>query len=239
MFKDKNVLVTGGAGFIGKEICRLFKAYNANVIFTYFKSESKAQQLTDEIGCKSISVNLEDVKDIKLKIEKLYSEINRIDILVNNAAISQILPLSMLEEEDVDKVFDINLKGTLFVTKAVIRGMIRNKSGVIVNMGSLAGNRMLDVPVTYAMSKAAINGFTISLASELKKFGIRVNSVVPGLMEGGVATGVPDDLREDFIKHCATGRAGKAIEVAELVCFLASEKASYINGQNITIDGGI
>jgi len=239
MFTNKNVLVTGGTGFIGQEICKLFKLYNANVIFTYNKNEEKAQKLASEIGCKFLQVDLENVNDIKSKIETLYTEINTIDVLVNNAAISQILPLSMLEEEDVDKVLNINLKGTLFMTKAVIRGMIRKRSGTIVNMGSIAGNRILEVPITYAMTKSAINGFTTSLASELKKFGIRVNSVVPGLIEGGVAAGVPDEQREDFLRHCITGRAGKAKEVAELICFLASDKASYINGQNIMVDGGI
>ena len=117
--------------------------------------------------------------------------------------------------------------------------MVRNKTGAIVNMGSIAGTRMYDVPVTYAMTKAAINGLTYSLAVELKRFGIRVNSVVPGLMEGGVGQGVPEALKQDFIDHCAMGRLGEATEVAELVCFLASERASYINGQNIAIDGGI
>lgn len=239
MFKDKNVLITGGSGSIGSEICRVFKSYNANVFFTYNKNKEKANALANEIGAKAIQLNIESVTDITKKIDELVSEDGPIDILVNNAAVSQILPLSMLDEEDVDYVMNVNIKGTLFVTKAAIKGMIRNKSGTIVNIGSIAGHRMLDVPITYAMTKAAISGLSISLASELKKFGIRVNSVVPGMIEGGVSTGVPDELRKDFIQHCATGREGTAKEVAELVCFVASEKASYINGQNIMIDGGI
>jgi 3-oxoacyl-[acyl-carrier protein] reductase len=89
------------------------------------------------------------------------------------------------------------------------------------------------------MTKAAISGFTFALAGELKRFGIRVNSVVPGLLDGGVGQGVPEALRNDFIEHCAAGRAGTAREVAELICFLASDRAGYINGQNIAIDGGI
>ncbi len=110
---------------------------------------------------------------------------------------------------------------------------------VEVNIGSIAGHRTLDVPITYAMVKASIAGFTLALASELKKFNIMFNNVIPGLMEGGVSKGVPDDLKDVFIQHCAAGRAGKARDVSELVCFVASDKATYINGQNIFVDGGI
>ena len=239
MFTNKNVLVTGGSGSIGSEICRMFSHYNAKVYFTYNRNKEKAELLASEIGGRAIELNFEKVADIRTTIDKLVAEVGPMDVLINNAAISQILPLSMLDEEDVDKVLNINLKGTIFATKASIKGMIRNKRGSIVNIGSIAGHRMLDVPVTYAMTKAAISGFTISLASELRKFGIRVNSVVPGMIEGGVSSGVPDELRADFLSHCAVGRMGTAKEVAELVCFVASDKGSYINGQNISIDGGI
>jgi NAD(P)-dependent dehydrogenase (short-subunit alcohol dehydrogenase family) len=240
MFKGKTVLVTGGTGFIGSEICRAFHHYGARVVFTYRGNQAMADTLGKEIpDAVAVPIDLRDVADIKDKISRLYEQVPVIDVLVNNAGISQIMPLPLVEEEDVDLIMDINLKGALFVTKNVIKGMIRNKTGAIVNLGSLAGNRMLDVPVTYAMTKAAISGFTQALAVELKRFGIRVNSVVPGLIDGGVGKGVPDSLRKDFIAHCAVGRAGKAREVAEVICFLASDKSSYVNGQNINVDGGI
>lgn len=240
MFKGKNVFISGGTGYIGSEICRNFHELGANVIFSFYKHQEKALKLQEELkNSNFVSIDFKNVDDINEKIILVTKEFGDIDILVNNAAISHILPLAMLEEEDVDLVFDINLKGTLFLTKAVIRGMIRKKAGTIVNIGSIAGHRMLDVPVTYAMSKSSIAGFTLALASELKKFNIRVNNVVPGLMEGGVSKGVPDDLKDIFIKHCAAGRAGTSRDVSELVCFIASEKATYINGQNIFVDGGI
>lgn len=240
MLKGKVVFVSGGTGYIGSEICRACSEYGAKVIFSFHKNKDKADELLTEIkGARAIEINLRDVKEIKGKLEQLYSEIDTIDVLVNNAAVSQIMPLGMLEEEDVDLILDINVKGTIFLTKAIIKGMIRNKRGIIVNIGSIAGQRMLDVPVSYAVSKSAMSGFTYSLASEMKRFGIRVNSVVPGLLEGGVSKGVPENLREDFIRHCAAGRAGTAREVADVVCFLASDKASYVNGQIISVDGGI
>jgi NAD(P)-dependent dehydrogenase (short-subunit alcohol dehydrogenase family) len=240
MLDNKVVFVSGGTGYLGSAICRACTEYGASVIFSYYKHEDKAQELLDTIkGTKAIQLNLKDVSDTTAKIEGLYQEIERIDVLVNNAGVSQVMPFAMLEEEDLDYLLNVNVKGAVFLTKAVVRGMIRQRSGVIVNIGSIAGHRMFDVPVHYALSKAAIAGFTYALAAELKRFGIRVNSVVPGLLEDGVGKGVPEDLREDFSKHCAAGRPGTGREVADMVCFLASDRASYINGQHIFVDGGI
>lgn len=240
MLTGKTVLVTGGTGHIGAEICRAAHRHGARVVFSWRNKQEAAEQLMGEIpGALAVQINLLDVNDIRAKIEALYTEIGVIDVLINNAAISQIMPLPLVEEEDVDLIMDINIKGTFFVTKNVIKGMIRNKTGTIVNVSSIAGSRMLDVPVTYAMTKAAINGMTFALAGELKRFGIRVNAVVPGLIDGGVGQGVPESLKQDFVAHCAAGRTGKAVEVAEMICFLASDRASYVNGQNIAVDGGI
>ena len=240
MLKGKTVFVSGGTGHVGSDICRTFHEYGAQVVFSYHRNEEAARKLETEIpASRAVRMDLRDVNNIRTTIEKLYEDVKIIHALVNNAAISQIMPLPLVEEEDVDLIMDINIKGTLFVTKNILKGMIRNKTGVIVNLSSIAGTRMLDVPVTYAMTKAAMNGFTFALAGELKRFGIRANSVVPGLLDGGVGQGVPDALRKDFIDHCAAGRAGKAREVAELICFLASDRASYINGQSIAVDGGI
>jgi 3-oxoacyl-[acyl-carrier protein] reductase len=238
MLEGKMALVSGGTGYIGSEICRVLTRYGARVIFSYYNNKSKALDLEEEIKGRAVQLNLSEVKQINQVVDGLYKEEKRIDILVNNAAVSQIMPMAMLEEEDVDMVLDINIKGTIFLTRAVVRGMIRNKAGAIVSMGSIAGERVLAVPLTYAMTKASINGFTYALASELKKFSIRVNSVIPGLLAGGVAQGVPEDLRAEFLKHCAAGRAGTAKEVAEVVAFLVSDRASYINGQNIHVNGG-
>ncbi len=240
MLKGKRVFISGGTGHLGSEICRTCHRYGAEVIFSFHRNEDAAKKLEQELqGCRAVRMDLRDVNSIRSTIEKLYQELGVIHALINNAAISQIMPLPLIEEEDVDLIMDINIKGTLFVTKHIVKGMIRNKTGAIINLGSIAGTRMLDVPITYAMTKAAINGFTFALAGELKRFGIRVNSVVPGLLDGGVGQGVPEALRKDFIEHCAAGRAGTAREVAELISFLASDRASYINGQNIPIDGGI
>jgi NAD(P)-dependent dehydrogenase (short-subunit alcohol dehydrogenase family) len=240
MLTGKNIFVSGGSGYIGSNICRACAEYGANVYFSFYENEVSANNLMNEIkGAKAININIRDLTDIKNKIEELYKEIDLIDVLINNAGTSQIMPFSMMEEADVDYMIDVNIKGTVFLTKAIIRRMIKYKKGTIVNMGSIAGHRMFDVPIHYAFTKAAISGFTTSLTTELKRFGIRVNSVVPGLIEGGISEGIPKELQEDFNKHCAVGRPGTGREVAEVVCFLASDRASYVNGQNIFVDGGI
>ena len=240
MLENKIVFISGGTGYLGSAICRASADYGARVIFSYHDNEKRAKELIDEIkGSREININIKDTNDIKKKIEQLHEEIEAVDVLVNNAGVSQVMPFSMLEEDDMNFMLDVNVKGTVFLTKAVVRRMIRKKQGVIINIGSIAGHRMFDVPVHYALSKAAISGFTFSLAVELKRFGIRVNSVVPGMLEDGVSRGIPEELRRDYLKHCAKGRPGTGREVAEVVCFLASDRASYINGQNIFVDGGI
>ena len=240
LFENKSVLVSGGTGYIGSAIVEEFYNQGANVYFTYHKNSQKADELIAKMpNAKALHLDLRDTASINTTIEKLYKEGITIDILVNNAAMSQVMPLPMLDEEDVDMILDINIKSVIFLTKAVMKGMIRQKQGAIVNIGSIAGHRVLEVPVTYATTKAALMGFTTSLANELKSFNIRVNMVVPGMMEEGVARNVPEDLKKDFTDHCLLQRTGKASEVAQTVSFLASKQSSYINAQSIFVDGGI
>jgi len=240
VLEEKVVFISGGTGYLGSVICKSCAEYGAKVVFSFYGNEARASELMTEIeGAKGIKIDMKNLNDISTKIDQLHKEIEAVDVLINNAGTSQVMPFSLLEEEDFDLMMNINVKGTVFLTKAIVRRMIKKRKGVIVNIGSIAGHRMFDVPIHYAISKAAISGFTYALASELKRFGIRINSVVPGMLEDGVARGIPKELREDYLKHCATGRPGTGREVAELVCFLASDRARYINGQNIFIDGGI
>jgi len=244
MLESRVAFVTGGTGAVGAAIVRVLARYGARVAFSYVAAAEKAKQL--EAECrerKGVVRGYElDVCDgaaaVKLA-ETIEHDLGSVDILVNNAGITQVLPFALIEEEDWDRMMDVNVKGLFLVTKAFVRPMIRRKAGVIINLGSLAGMRLLEVPVHYATAKSAVTGFTLSLARELARYRIRVNAVVPGLLTDGVSHHVPDKQREDYTAHCALGRAGTPEEVAELVAFLASDRSSYLNAQAIFVDGGL
>ncbi|MHC4368166.1 MAG: SDR family NAD(P)-dependent oxidoreductase [Planctomycetota bacterium] len=244
MLKNKVVFITGGSGALGQAVIRVLVREGCKVAYSYKSQAQNAEQLEKELTAAGADVKsyFLDVTDSKAstrlaaQIEKAFGVV---DILINNAGVAQVMPFAMIEEEDWDMLMDVNVKGMFLVTKAFVRGMIRRKKGNIVNIGSLAGMRMLEVPVHYATAKSAVAGFTMALARELGRYNIRVNAAVPGMLEGGVSDNVPAKQREQYVSYCALSRAGKCEEVAELVAFLASDRSSYINAQSILIDGGI
>jgi len=242
MLKGRTAFVTGGTGAVGSAIVRCLVAHGAWVGFSFHSQENSARELEREMDGNRVKAYALDVlnKAGSVKVaEQVEQDLGPVDVLVNNAGITQVMPFALIEEEDWDRMMDVNVKGMFLVSKAFVRGMIRRKRGAVVNLGSLAGMRVLEVPVHYATAKSAVVGFTLSLARELSRYNVRVNAVVPGLLAGGVSSHVPDKQREDYFQHCTAGRAGKPEEVAELVAFLASDRASYINAQAIHIDGGV
>ncbi len=244
MLRDKVAFVTGGSGALGQAIVKVLAREGCCVAYSYKSGKQSAEQLERELTASDLKVRpyfldvLDAAGSMKLA-ERIEDEMGPVDILVNNAGIAQVMPFAMIEEKDWDMMMDINVKGMFLVTKAFARGMIRRKTGCIVNIGSLAGMRMLEVPVHYASAKSAVVGFTMALAGELGRYNIRVNAAVPGMLERGVSDNVPTRLQEKYKSYCALSRAGKCEEVAELVAFLADDRSSYINAQSIMIDGGI
>ncbi|MGE5621199.1 MAG: 3-oxoacyl-ACP reductase family protein [archaeon] len=244
LLEGKSVLVTGGTGAVGSALCDVLSREGAEVAFNYDKNKEKAEQVLSRIkenGRRGLAFQCSvlDKEAVAQMVKSVESEFGKIDILVNNAGVVQVMPFPLIEEEEWDLVMDINVKGMFIVTKEVVRSMVMQRSGAIINMGSIGGVRLLEVPVHYAASKAAVGGFSIALAKELARYNIRVNTVVPGMLSGGVGLNVPEKQYNEYLKYCAAARPGKPEEVAEYVAFLASDRASYINAQNLLIDGGL
>jgi NAD(P)-dependent dehydrogenase (short-subunit alcohol dehydrogenase family) len=244
ILQGKRVLVTGGSRGLGRAIGRNFSSEGARVAFTYASGEENAQATLDALRqaggeARSFKVSVLDIPGTERMVREIEESWGGIDILVNNAGISQNLPLALMEEEDWDRVMDLNVKGTFLTSKAVLRGMIRRKSGVVLNIGSLAGTRMIEAPIHYCASKAAVKGLTEALAKEVARYQIRVLCLAPGLLEDGVGRNLPDYKLADYLKHCALGRVGCFEEVARFAAFLVSDSNSYMTGETVVMDGGV
>jgi len=238
--KGKRVLVTGGSRGLGRAICRVFSAEGAKIAFTYTREPESAEKTLSELNeGKAYRVSVLDVDGTAAMVLELESAWGGIDVLVNNAGISQNLPLALLEEADFDRVMNVNVKGTYLTSRAVARGMMRRKSGVILNMGSLAGERMIEAPIHYCASKAAIRGMTEAMAKELSRHSVRVLCLAPGLLEDGVGKNLPGYRLTDYLAHVALGRVGTLDEVARFAAFLVSDANTYMNGETVVMDGGL
>jgi 3-oxoacyl-[acyl-carrier protein] reductase len=244
LLKNRTALVTGGSRGLGRALCRVLAREGANVAFNYARADADAASLVAELqatGQKAASYKVSVLDKIagEQMIRTIEQEVGAIDILVNNAGVGQVVPVALMEEEDWDRLMDINVKGAFLMSKAVMRGMVSRKYGRILNMSSLAGVKMMNAPVHYSSAKAALKGFTESLAKEIGRYGITVNCLAPGILEGGVSGNLPPAKLAEYLRHCALGRVGTMDEVAEMVAFMVSERNSYMNGATVVLDGGV
>lgn len=234
----KSVLITGGSKGLGRAFCEEFVRQGARVVFTYKSDLAGAQETQRRTGAEFFPLNAL----VRTEVEELRRELDQrqimIDILVNNAGQSQAMPFPLQDEGDWDNIVEGNTKSLFHVTQVFLAGMIRRRSGVILNIGSLAGEKMLAAPVHYATSKAALHGFTATLAKEVGRYGVRVVNLAPGLLRDGVARHLPEHLVADYEAHVALRRVGEFAEVARLAAFLVSEENSYMSGATVLQDGG-
>jgi 3-oxoacyl-[acyl-carrier protein] reductase len=243
-FKDKIVVVTGGTRGIGRAISFHFAREGAIVTAAYLSNDSAAASLMEE--AKGLPGTIHAVKaDVSSQegavalMESAAEGAGRIDVLVNNAGIIRDNYLVMMADNDWDAVIRGNLSPLFHCCKWGARKMIGNRSGAIINLSSVSGITGTAGQTNYAASKGAAISFTKSLARELGPMGIRVNAVAPGLIDTEMIAGMNKDLVANIVKSTSAGRLGRPGEVAEVVAFLASERASYINGQCLIVDGGL
>jgi 3-oxoacyl-[acyl-carrier protein] reductase len=243
-FVGKVALITGGARGIGKVISETLSKKGSHIVvadINFELAQATAVQINESYNVKTmpIQVNVANLENVTSMVDQVIQFFGKVDILVNNAGITRDTLIMRMTEAEWDQVIDINLKGTWNCSKAVIRQMLKQRYGRIVNISSVSGLAGQAGQTNYSASKAGIIGLTKALAREVASRGITVNAVAPGFIPTDLTKDLPEDLKEMIIKSTPMGRMGTPQEVANAVAFLASDDASYITGQVLSIDGGM
>ncbi len=235
LLKGKKALVTGGTAGIGEAIALLFAEQGAEVCI-WGTNEQRAEGVVRRMG--SGQYQLVDVSQTA-EVEAAAKELGQVDILVNNAGITRDGLLMKMSEADWDLVLDVNLKSVYNTCKALIRPMMKARSGKIVNIASVIGLMGNPGQTNYAASKAGMIGFTKALAKEVASRGIQVNCIAPGYIETNMTTGLTPEVQETLLSHIPLGRMGQPREIAQAALFLASPLSDYVTGQTLAVDGGM
>lgn len=241
--KDKVALVTGASRGLGKAIALQLATEGARVTVNYMKSTDKAEEVVREIvsrggNATAMRADITSFAEVEKMVDSLYEQSGRIDILVNNAGVTRDELLISMTPEEWDSVMKTNLGGLFNCTKAVAKYMMMQKSGRIINISSVAGERGGRGQSNYAASKGGINAFTRSVAMELAPKKITVNAVAPGVVETEMSSTVIRRAKDIILDSVALKRLGQPEEIAKVVAFLASDDSSYITGEVIRVDGG-
>jgi len=244
MFKDKVVLITGASQGIGKATALKFAEEKASLAINDIEGqEEQLKELKNEIEKLGGKANyyLADVanyEEVEKMVQSIKNDLGKLDVLVNNAGICRDKTLAKMTKEDWQKVIDVDLTGVFNCTKAALPLIVNNR-GKIINVSSLVGIRGNFGQTNYAAAKAGIIGFTKSLAKEIGRFGVTVNAIAPGFIETNLTQRMPEEIKGMVKKFTPLGRFGRTEEVAFLITFLASEKADFITGSVVSIDGGL
>ncbi|MCI9281192.1 MAG: glucose 1-dehydrogenase [Bacilli bacterium] len=240
MLKDKVAIITGGTRGIGFEIAKLFLKNHAKVIIFGSREESvnKALDKLKEEGfnAKGYAPLLSNIEEVKNTFAKIKDEFGHIDILINNAGISSSTKLENYTEDEYNKITDLNIKSVFVCSKEIVP-YLKETKGVIINTSSMVSIYGQPSGVMYPTSKFAVNGMTKSLARELAPLGIRVNAVAPGITNTDMVANLPKEMIEPLIRSIPLGRIGEPIDVANAFLFLASDMASYVTGNILSVDG--
>ena len=241
---SKNAVITGANRGIGKSLVELFASNGYNIWACARKQNKEFEEWlnriasTNNVWIKPVSFEMSDTDAINNGIQSILDDNLAVDVLINNAGISTVGLLSMSKVDDIVNLFHVNYFAMLRIIQKISKRMSRQKSGVIINMGSLAGIEPQAGKIAYGSSKAAVMMMTKCLAKELGPLGIRVNSIAPGPIETEMIHQYKDEMLERLASESALRRLGKKEEIANVALFLASDKSSYINGEIIKVDGG-
>ncbi len=241
---NKIAIVTGGATGIGREISLKLARNGATVVINYNSSSANAEKLVEEIkqmgqDALAIQANISKFNESQKLIETTIEKYGRVDILVNNAGITKDSLILRMKEEDFDQVISVNLKGTWNCCKNIAKHMSKQRSGKIINISSVVGIIGNIGQSNYCASKAGVIGLTKSLARELAKRNVCVNTVAPGFIQTKMTDSLSDEIRKEYVRNIPLGRLGTGEDIANLVLFLGSNLANYITGQVINCDGGL
>lgn len=244
MKMSKNVLVTGASRGIGRSIALQFAEEGYNVAVNYAGNKDKAEAVVEEIKGKgvesfAIQANVANGDEVKAMIKEVVNTFGSIDVLVNNAGITRDNLLMLMKEQEWDDVIDTNLKGVFNCIQKVTPQMLRQKRGSIINLSSVVGSVGNPGQANYVATKAGVVGLTKSTARELASRNITVNAVAPGFIVSDMTDALSDDLKEQMLDQIPLKRFGKDQDIADTVTFLASDKAKYITGQTIHVNGGM
>ena len=233
--EGKNALVTGASRGIGRAIAVELARAGASVVMSYRTGAEEATALADEIGGRAVEADVSD----PASAQALVQEAGDLDVLVNNAGVTRDGLLVRMSDEDWSTVLDTNLASCFYTSRAAVRGMMKRRSGSIVNISSIVGLRGNWGQTNYAASKAGIIGFTKSLARELGSRNVRANVVVPGYVKTRLTDVLPEDATRAMLDNTPLGRLGDPEDVAGAVRFLSSEDAGFVTGAVLLVDGGL
>jgi 3-oxoacyl-[acyl-carrier protein] reductase len=244
LLKDKNVVITGATRGIGKGIAIEFAKHGCNVAFTFSKSVDQANDLIKELESYNVQARgYQSDASVFLHadglIKSVLMDFSKIDILVNNAGITKDGLLMRMSEDEWDTVLSVNLKGVFLCTKAVMRGMAKKRSGVIVNIASVIGLMGNAGQANYAASKGGVISFTKTVAKELASRNVRCNAVAPGFIRTAMTDALDNDVQEKMKELIPLSRFGEPEDIANVVLFLASDSSSYVTGQVLSTCGGM
>jgi len=246
ILEGKRVLVTGGSRGIGAATVRTAMDEGAEVAFTFHRNSQAAEELARRMAerhprqrCVALPADVADADEMRSVVAEITNELGRIDILVNNAGVVLDAAFGRMRRDQWDEVMATNLGSMFNVTQPLVVQLVKQRSGSIINLTSVAGVYGSANQTSYAASKAGIIGFTLALAKEVAPFGVRVNAVAPGFIKTDMLSGLEPEKLRDRTASIPAARLGTPEEVAHVICFLASDKASYINGQVVQVNGGL